>query len=406
MFFEFMKTILKAKVIFDGKNILEANQIEIRDGIISKVGNNLNGDNLIDLGDEFLMPGMIDAHIHLSGASSGNLLNEIFSKHPEELMLNAIPWLKSLLKAGFTSVRDCGNTNSVFLREAVKNNIIPGPTIFAAGTTLSQTFGHGEFSHTIPIDIYKQMKLTEICDGIDSCIKGARTVLRRGSDFIKIFSTGGVLSHRDGPMQEQFTVDEIQSIVKEAQKAGTYVAAHAHGNVGARNAVLGGVRTLEHGTMLTEDTLNLMSERGVSLTPTLSIQTLITKYGKELGVSSWGLEKNESLHQNISKVLPTANRIGINILAGTDLGFLTGRDIDIGKNAMELILLTQVGKLSNIEALRAATGNFAKLGHRAGIIAPGYPADFVSFVGNPAEDIHEVLNVSHVFKSGKEVILN
>lgn len=401
-----MKTILKAKIIFDGRKILDANQIEINDGKIGKIGNDLVGDNIIDLGDEFLMPGMVDAHIHLSGASSGNLLNEVFSKHPEELMLKAIPWLKSLLKSGFTTVRDCGNTNSVFLRDAVKNNIIPGPTIFAAGTTLSQTFGHGEFSHTIPIDIYKQMKLTEICDGIESCIRGARTVLRRGSDFIKIFSTGGVLSHRDGPDQEQFTIDEIRAIVKEAEKARTYVAAHAHGDAGARNAVLGGVRSLEHGTLLTEDTLKIMAERRVSLTPTLSIQTLITRYGKELGVSSWGLEKNESLHQNISKVLPIANRMGINILAGTDLGFVTGMEIDIGKNANELILLTQIGKLSNLEALRAATGNFAKLGHMAGLIASGYPADFVSFAGNPLEDIHEVLNARRVFKSGKEVNLD
>ena len=404
--FRTVKTIIKAKAIFDGRDILESHQVEINNGIISKVGNDLEGDMVIDLGDEFLMPGMVDAHIHLFGATTGNLLQEAFSKHPEELMLNAIPWLKSILKAGFTSVRDCGNTNSVFLREAVRRNIIPGPTIFAAGTTMSQTFGHGEFSHSVPIEIYEQMRMTEICDGVESCIKGARRVLRRGSDFIKIFSTGGVLSQRDGPEQEQFTVEEIQAIVREARKAGTYVASHAHGDTGARNAIVGGVKTLEHGTLITESTLKMMAEREVSLTPTLSIQTLITRYGKELGINSWGLEKNRSLHEGITKVLSMANKMGINILAGTDLGFITGKDIDIGKNAMELVLLTEMGGLTNIQALRAATGNFARLGHRAGMISEGYPADLVSLAGDPTEDIKEVLKVSKVFKDGKEVNLN
>jgi len=398
-----MKTVIKGKQIFDGEKLLQHNEIVVQNGIIVETGNDLKGDNFVDLGDSFIMPGMTDAHIHLSGAESGNLVMEYFTVEGRDRLMKTIPWLHKLLDSGFTSVRDCGEENSIYLRNAVNKGIISGPDISAAGIPLSQTFGHGEFSHTVPVDLSEHMGLSEICDGVDECIKSARKVLRDGSDFIKIFSTGGVLSQKDRPDHEQFTLEEIRSIVREAEKAGTYVAAHAHGDRGARNAVEGGVRTLEHGTLVKEDTLKIMAKKGVSMTPTLSIQELIVRYGKELGINEWGLEKIKEVREGIAKVVPEAMKLGINLLCGTDLGFFTGKDIDMGKNWMEMVLMAEICGLTNEEALRTSTGNIQKIGMKQGRIMKGFPANIISIDGNPLENIRDLGRVNHVFKKGAQV---
>jgi len=398
-----MKTVIKGKQIFDGEKLLQHNEIVVQNGIIVETGTDLKGDNFVDLGDSFIMPGMTDAHIHLSGAESGNLVMEYFTVEGKDRLMKTIPWLHKLLDSGFTSVRDCGEENSIYLRNAVNNGIISGPDISAAGIPLSQTYGHGEFSHTVPVDLSEHMGLSEICDGVDQCIKSARKVLRGGSDFIKIFSTGGVLSQKDRPDHEQFTLEEIRSIVREAEKAGTYVAAHAHGDRGARNAVEGGVRTLEHGTLVKEDTLKIMAKKGVSMTPTLSIQELIVRYGKELGINEWGLEKIKEVREGIAKVVPEAMKLGINLLCGTDLGFFTGKDIDMGKNWMEMVLMAEICGLTNEEALRTSTGNIQKIGMKQGRIMKGFPANIISIDGNPLENIRDLGRVNHVFKKGAQV---
>jgi imidazolonepropionase-like amidohydrolase len=191
--------------------------------------------------------------------------------------------------------------------------------------------------------------------------------------------------------------------VREAEKAGTYVAAHAHGDRGARNAVEGGVRTLEHGTLVKEDTLKIMAKKGVSMTPTLSIQELIVRYGKELGINEWGLEKIKEVREGIAKVVPEAMKLGINLLCGTDLGFFTGKDIDMGKNWMEMVLMTEICGLTNEEALRTSTGNIQKIGMKQGRIMNGFPANIISIDGNPLENIRDLGRVNHVFKKGVRV---
>jgi imidazolonepropionase-like amidohydrolase len=191
--------------------------------------------------------------------------------------------------------------------------------------------------------------------------------------------------------------------VREAEKAGTYVAAHAHGDRGARNAVEGGVRTLEHGTLVKEDTLKIMAKKGVSMTPTLSIQELIVRYGKELGINEWGLEKIKEVREGIAKVVPEAMKLGINLLCGTDLGFFTGKDIDMGKNWMEMVLMAEICGLTNEEALRTSTGNIQKIGMKQGRIMKGFPANIISIDGNPLENIRDLGRVNHVFKKGAQV---
>ncbi len=396
-------SLIHCGLVFDGTRLLEDVDLEIKNGRVARMERNLSGLDREDARDYFVMPGMVDAHIHLSGATSGNLVTEYLAKDSRTRLLRASSWLMKLLKAGFTTVRDCGEENSIYLREAVRTGTIVGPNILAAGKPLSQSFGHGEVAHSIPFHWNQDRGMSEICDGRDQCISAARRVLRTGADFIKVFSTGGVLSERDRPDQEQFTPDELASIVNEARKAGTYVAAHAHGDQGIRNAIQAGVKSIEHGTLAQDKTLREMAEKNVSLTPTLSIQELLVKHGQKLGVSSWGLDKIKAVREGIGNILPKAAEYGINILAGTDLGFETGTDIDIGTNWNEIILLTEIGGLTPLQALMSSTGNVRKIGIQAGAIEKGAPADIVMVEGNPVNDIKEIRNKKRVLLAGNEL---
>ncbi|AWR93730.1 metal-dependent hydrolase family protein [Acidianus brierleyi] len=394
---------LKNGNIFNGKEFIGKSNIYINNGKIVKVSKEeLDAKQEIDAMDMFVMPGLIDAHMHISGIKGGSLLKLMFER-PEYRTIRATKWLEKLLLAGFTTVRDCGDPISISLAKAVKEGIIKGPNVIAAGRPITQTFGHGELSHDIPLEVSETTGFSEICDGTESCIHAARKVLREGSDFIKIFATGGVLSQRDKPENPQLTYDEIKVIVNEAEKVGTYVAAHAHGDKGARIAIEAGIKTLEHGTLLQDETLKLMIEKKVTLTPTLSIQEVIYRHGKEIGVDEWGLEKIAMVRDSISSVVKKAKDYGITIITGTDLGFETGlEDIDIGKNWMEIVLLIEIGGLTPVEALRAATYNSSiAININSGLIDSGKEADLIIINGNPLEDIKDISKVSYVIKDGK-----
>lgn len=400
--------VIKNGTVFDGEGFVGKRNIYINnDKIVRITEDTYEAKNEVNAEGFFVMPGLIDAHLHLSGIKGGSLLMGYLLDDARMRLLRAANWARDLLMAGFTTVRDCGEPNSIILRNAINEGIIPGPRIIAAGSPISQTFGHGEFSHSIPIEWELQLGFAELCDGVDECIKAARRVLRSGADFIKIMATGGVLSERDRPEWPQLSFEEISAIVKEAEKVGTYVAAHAHGDKGARIAVEAGVRTIEHGSLLKEETIRLMAEKGASITPTLAVQELIHRYGKQMGIDPWGLEKIGEVREGVINSIRLAKKYGVTILAGTDLGFKTGLDIDMGKNWVELKLLVELGGLSNEEALRAATGNASKmLGINTGIIREGYLADIILIKGNPLENINDIANVYMVIKGGKVVVEN
>lgn len=403
-----MDLAIKNGKVFNGIEVLGKTNIYIENGKIAKITNeNLNANVEIDARDMFVMPGLIDAHIHLSGIKGGSLLKIMFEK-PEYRVLRASKWLEKLLIAGFTTVRDCGETVSLALKRAVNEGIIKGPKIIAAGKPITQTFGHGELSHDIPLEFSMSLSFSEFCDGVESCIHAARKVLRDGSDFIKIFATGGVLSQRDKPENPQLSFEEIRAIVNEAEKVNTYVAAHAHGDKGARIAIEAGIKTLEHGTLLRDETLKLMVQKNVTLTPTLTIQELIYRYGKQIGVDEWGLQKINTVRESISNVVKKAKEYGVTIIAGTDLGFETGlEDIDIGKNWMEAILLVERGGLTTLEALRASTYNASlAIGSNSGLIDTGKDADIIIINGDPSENIRDIAKTISVIKDGKIIVEN
>jgi imidazolonepropionase-like amidohydrolase len=396
------KILISSDNVFDGDNFLGRREILVKDGKILEVGNGISCDNRIELGDEFVSPGFVDAHIHISGVKLSSIPESFFYETAPARMLSTIPILKKILFSGFTTVRECGDCHGVYLRDAVNAGYIEGPGIIAAGSPLTQTFGHGELSHVLPAETQSGL-FGMVCDGVDDCIKASRTVLRQGSDFIKIFTTGGALSQNDSPYHEQFTLEEIRAIVREAKKAGTYVAAHAEGDIGIRNAIEGGVSFIEHGFLANEETILLIAERNIPLTPTLSVLEQINELGEKGALPKRTLEKLQPLRQHARTVVPKAQKAGIKILAGTDLIGSTGLDIDYGNNWMEMVLLNKLGGLSELEALRAATGNCSVLGKKVGRLAPGYDADIVSINGNPLEEIADVSKVAMVMKGGSIV---
>ena len=404
LIWEFMNDtiLIKSSNVFDGISFVGRKEILVRDGKIVNVGNGISCKNVIDLGDMFISPGFIDAHIHFGGFKFDEFAQSFVYERDESLLLSCIPSLKKVLDSGFTTVRACGGKYDIHLRDAVKAGYIDGPDIIAAGNALTQTFGHGELSHTLPVELVDGY-FGKVCDGVPECIKATRTVLRDGADFIKIITTGGALSQGDSPDNEQFTLEEVRAIVNEARKVGTYVAAHAEGDPGIRIAMEGGVSFIEHGSMAKRETIKLMAEKGISLTPTLSVFKIIEELSSHGNLPRKTGEKITPILELAGSTVTIARDMGVNIMTGTDIIGPTGTQIDYGSNWMEIVLLSEMGGLSQLEALRTATGNCVALGKKIGRIESGFKADIIGIDGNPLENIRDASKVSMVMKSGKVV---
>ena len=357
---------------------------------------------VIDVGGMTVMPGLIDAHIHFSGART-HRLEERFVVPEQVRLLRCVNDARALLEAGFTTVKDCGGTNGLYLKMAVNEGSIKGPRILAAGYVLSQTFGHGDV-HFLPLEWVKQ-KIPTICDGVDECRRAARYALREGADFIKICATGGVMSMRDRPEHTQFTYEEIRAIVEEARKVGTFVTAHAQGTEGIKIAIKAGVRTIDHGIYLDEEAVKMMKENNVILVPTLSIAYQIVTKGKEVGIVEWGIRKATEAFEHHLRSVKMAYEAGVKIAVGTDFG---GPPLfKMGTNAMELELLVEKIGFKPMDAVVSATKIAAEacgLEDKIGTIQPGKKADIIVVKGNPLEDIRvlrKIENIRLVMKEGK-----
>lgn len=387
------KNIEDATIFIKGKNIHE---ITTRDVEIPSDA------QVFDVSGFTVMPGLIDAHMHFSGTRTHKFQERIVVKS-EVRLIRAVKDAEALLKAGFTTVKDCGGINAVYLRDAINEGTIQGPRIFAAGYPLSQTFGHAD-PHYFPLHWAKE-KIPTICDGVDECIKAARIAFREGADFIKIMATGGVMSQRDSPTHEGFTFEEIKAIVREAEKVGSYVSAHAEGRKGMVKAVKAGVRTVAHGFEIDDDTAQLLIEKNVVYVPTLSIAFQLATKGKDVGVVDWALKKIQKFFDMHVKSAKVAYKNGVKFATGTDFG---GPPLfKMGTNALELKLLVEKIGMSNQEAIIAATSNAAEacnFERFIGTVSVGKYADLIVVKGNPLKDINVLLdtnNVHMVFKEGR-----
>ncbi|MFN3283641.1 MAG: amidohydrolase family protein [Pseudothermotoga sp.] len=366
---------------------------------------------IVDLAGAYLLPGLIDAHLHLTGFRSGDMVKESLLVPYEVLVARVIQDLRALANAGFTTIGDAGGAIAVGIKKAVEEGTIVGPRISAAGYTLSQTFGHGD-EHYLPIDYVdpRESKFRTplgslICDGVEECQKAARYALRCGADFIKVSATGGVLSERDRPEYTQFTIEELKVIVQEAQHAKRFVHAHAQGTEGIRNALLAGVKVIAHGIFIDEECCKLARQKDAIVIPTLSIVEHIMIYGKEIGIPEWGLKKSEEVYKAHIENIRLAYRHGVKLATGTD--FLGGvKAFKHGDNALEIILMVEKIGMTPMEAIIAATKNAAEavgLSDTTGTIEPGKLADLIVVKENPLENIRvlsEKNNITMVFKEG------
>jgi len=396
-----------------GKSPLENSVILINGSRIDSVG--LAGEvkvpedaKIVDATGKTVMPGMIDSHLHFFGFRTDEWITENVVQPPELGLIRSVFDAENLLKAGFTTVKDCGGTNALYLKKAVEEGVIRGPRILAAGYILSQTFGHGDI-HYFPME-WVDARVTKrgytlICDGVPECIKAARYALRQGADFIKVCTTGGVLSMRDPPENTQFTLEEIRAIVEEARHARTFVTSHSEGREGIGNSVLGGVKTIDHAWYPDKESIEMAVEKDVIFVPTLSYDFQIIEKGQEVGYPAWAVSREEESWEKVTVNIRRAHKAGVTMAAATD--FVGSPISKHGTNAMELELLVKYCSFTPMEALVAMTANGAKacgMGDEIGTIESGKAADIILVDGDPLKDIRimqNAENIGMVMKDGK-----
>ncbi|MEJ7747163.1 MAG: amidohydrolase family protein [Luteimonas sp.] len=356
---------------------------------------------VIDLGERTCLPGWTDLHVHLGGQSSPQSYSEGFRLDPVDFAFRAVGYAEKTLMAGFTSVRDLGGDVSPKLRDAVNQGLLRGPRIFAAGKSIATTGGHADPTNGYNSELSHLLGPPGPTEGVVNSIDDARQAVRQrykeGSDVIKITATGGVLSYAKSADAPQFTVEEVRAIVDTANDYGYKVAAHAHGTEGMKRAVLGGVTSIEHGTMMTDEIMTLMKQKGTWYVPTIYAGRFVADKAKIDGYFPEIVRpKAARIGAQIQATAAKAYKAGVKIGFGTDMG--VGPH---GDNAREFLYMVEAG-MPAAYALQAATIRAAEvLGvDDQGVIEAGKRADIIALAGDPVADINNVFKVDFVMKDG------
>ncbi|ESP87798.1 metal-dependent hydrolase family protein [Candidatus Halobonum tyrrellensis] len=361
-----------------------------------------DGAAVVDHGDATVTPGLVDAHVHLTGDRSMDPMTWV-TESTELGAARATADLRRLLAAGFTAVRDVGSGTGLALRDAVADGEVPGPRVYTSGRSISQTGGHGD-SHMLPYEwADSESGIGTLADGADECRKEARKRVREGVDLIKIMTTGGVLSEKDAPDQSQFTDREIRAFTEEAHRVGIPVASHAQGAPGVKAALENGVDTVEHGFYLDEDCFDLFAETDATFVPTLSIMHRLVTRGADHGVPEYGLAKAEEAREAHFDATRRAYEAGVPIALGTD--FIGPDLVPHGENALEAELFVDEIGMSEREAIEAGTRVAARTvpDDEFGTLTPGMRADFLAFEADPLSDVSALRDPAAVYRSGERV---
>ncbi len=398
-----MDTVLKNLILIDGtgRHPVENAVIAIRDGKISYAGSASTWREpgkesiTLDLQGKYVLPGLIDAHVHLSG--SGEADSQFYAP-AGQMALKILSNAQKNLAAGVTTVRDLGGWSELEfdVRRSIQRGDFAGPRMCLAGRFISITEAGADYY----VGMYR------VADGVDEVRKAVREQVKHGADVIKMGVTGAVLVESGVPGVTHFNEDEIQVLVDEAKKFGKPVAMHAHGIDGIRKAVEAGVSTLEHGTYLFRDpnVIRLMAKRGVFLVPTLKVGWDII-FAEKSNIPDWIMQKNRDSQGDAAKSLKMAYEAGVPIAMGSDVGTPLNYH---GENALEVYWMEQAG-LSKMDALVAAMGNAAKaLGWDSwlGTLEAGKVADLIVHEKNPLEDLRLLAdkeNLRFVMKDGEVV---
>ena len=358
-------------------------------------------DDVVELGDRFLLPGLIDLHVHLLGESHPRRYLERYTLNPADMALRGVTHARRTLEAGFTTVRDLGGepTAIVALRDAIARGEQVGPRIVAATSSLASTGGHGDPSNGLSRQLaWHPTPVHGLVNSPADARQAVRQRYKDGADWIKITATGGVLSVAKSGQNPQFTEDEIRAVVSTAGDYGFRVAAHAHGAEGIKRAVRAGVATIEHGTYMDEEAMRLMKRNGTYWVPTLSAGRFVAEQAKQAGYYPEVVRvKAATIGPVMQETFVKAYRAGVPIAFGTDCGVCLH-----GTNALEFQLMVE-GGMPPMEAIQSATSVAADvlgLGSEIGTIEVGKKADFIAVAANPLDDITELQRVVFVMKGG------
>ena len=407
-----ISALINADTLLHVGNLLDTNNGEISKAVTIRIkGNKIlevtkgyatpkKNDEIVNLKQSYVLPGFMDMHVHLAQEYVPKA--ERRSKiEPEYRALFAANAASKTLMAGFTSVRNLGDggMETISLRDAIKEGLVIGPRIFTSGKTIATTGGHGDPTNGMPKDNYSPPSPEEgVIDSPEDAKKAVRQRYKDGADGIKITATGGVLSVAKSGENPQFTDEELNSIVATANDYGLWTAAHAHGKEGMKRAVIAGINSIEHGTYMDQEVMDLMKSKGTYYVPTIMAGDWVAEKAKIPNFFPALVKpKAEKIGPQIQSTFAKAYKAGVKIAFGTDSGVSAH-----GDNWQEFILMTNAG-MTNQEALKSATIETAKLlriEDKLGQIKPGMLADIIAVQQNPVEDISTVENVIFVMKDG------
>lgn len=374
--------------------------VEIAGGRIVAIHDGFRGEgDVVDLRDSFVLPGLIDSHVHLSLQNGPGAELEAVKKTSADRALDGAHYARRLLQAGFTTVVDlAGDPQAVMaLRDAVAAGKVAGPRIVAAGAVTTHG-GHGD-AHGFRPDLLPLLAPANLCSGADDCTRAVRQAVQRGADVIKIASTGGVVSNTAAGIGQQMSDLELAAVVRAGHALGRRVTCHAHGTDGVNAALRAGVDSIEHGTYLDAESIGLMKARGVYLVPTLLAgETVRQQAGQATWMPAAVRQKALSVGPAMIAALRRAHEGGVRIAFGTDSGISPH-----GENAREFSLMHRAG-VSPLDAIRSATvwgAAHNRLGAEIGSIAPGKSADLIAVKGDPLADLTELERIAFVMKAGE-----
>jgi imidazolonepropionase-like amidohydrolase len=357
------------------------------------------GAKVIDLTNATVLPGLIDAHTHLIGDDKSFDEAEPLKKSAAQMAYEAIPHARSTLLAGFTTVRDVGTYRAfvdVALRDAIDAGIVPGPRMDPAGAYVTISGGAGDVTgFAEDIDLPRTLRYG-VADSPDQVRQRVRLIIRHGAGVIKILATGAVLTLSSQPGAQEMTYDEMRAAVEEASKAGLKVACHAHGAAGAKDAIRAGVASIEHGSFLDEEALQMMKQRGTYLVPDMYDDTVIMQ--QPPGYPNSFIQKERAAGQSQIKVVKRALQLGVKIAFGTDAGVYPH-----GDNGRQFAVYVQNG-MTPVYAIQTATVNAADLlgwSDRVGSLEAGKFADIIAVRDNPLDNIRTLEHVAFVMKGGQ-----
>ena len=401
---ETVRTLITADRLIDGfGNLQQPGAVLVTGDRIVAVGQNVTGqahEKRVDLGDATLLPGLIDLHTHLTDAEDAYWERVLVTTTPSEAALYGAANALTALRSGFTTVRDMGpawSFTDVDLRNIIDEGTLPGPRMMVAGNYVSATGGAGDARQfSIYVDV---PAVRNLADGVDEVRRAVRTNLKQGADFIKILATGAVLSRGISPGAQQYSDEELAVAVVEAGRWDRFVAAHAHGTEGIKAAIRAGVRTVDHGSMMDDEAIQmLLAQNYTYYVPTLYVGVIVPREGAAMGIPPEQVQRSTEMMRYRNATFRKALEAGLPIGFGTDAGAFPH-----DQNAREFSIRVQNGE-KPMDAITAATSLNAKImGWEAdvGSLETGKFADVVAVPGNPLEDITALERVLFVMKGGE-----